>query len=373
MQYQKSLDGLRALAVSLVLLEHFPRIENAELLNTLLLFVKKSGLGYIGVEVFFVLSGYLITSILLEDLRHNRERIVRDFYIKRALRILPVFVLTITVCIVLFPGYNYFYPAAFLSNYYFSYDPSPHPLRHFWSLAVEEQYYIFWPVVVVSIGLASKRYMMLFAIIIGISLCTIIIRDFFFPSKFAQALIYRSLESRMLALATGGMFAVFGIPKIKQTTLYLILIGFLAIVATFLVLNKAGYWDHVRTVKSVGYLAVAVTLFLVAAKEYKPFNLAFTSLPAVAVGRVSYGLYVYHVPVFFYFGVAHVQPGRVGASPEVAASAAATLAIVTISSWFLMEKPLLSLKKRLTSARSKAEQSYTTATIVSVNEPSQRT
>jgi len=348
MQYQRSLDGLRALAVSLVLLEHFPRIKDADLLNTLLLFVKKSGLGYIGVEVFFVLSGYLITSILLNELRQNRERIIRNFYIKRALRILPVFVLTIVACIVILPGYNYFYPAFFLSNYYFSFDPSPHPLRHFWSLAVEEQYYIFWPVVVVAVGLATKRYMMLFAVIIGISLCTIIVRDFFFPSKFAQALIYRSLESRMLALATGGMFAVYGIPKIKQMTLYLSLIGFLAIVAAFLLLNKAGHWDHVRTVKSLGYLAVAVTLFLVAVKEYKPFNILFCSLPAVAVGKVSYGLYVYHLPIFFYFGVAHVQPGRIGASAETALTAAAVLAVVAISSWFLMEKPFLSLKKGLT-------------------------
>ena len=224
MQYQRSLDGLRALAVSLVLLEHFPRIKDAELLNTLVIFIKKSGLGYIGVEVFFVLSGYLITNILLSELRQKRERIIRNFYIKRALRILPVFVLTIVTCIVIFPGYNYFYPAVFLSNYYFSFDPSPHPLRHFWSLAVEEQYYIFWPAVVVAVGLASKRYMVLFAIIISISLCTIIVRDFFFPSKFAQALIYRSLESRMLALTVGGMFAVYGIPKIKQSVLYLSLI-----------------------------------------------------------------------------------------------------------------------------------------------------
>ena len=348
MQYQRSLDGLRALAVSLVLLEHFPRIKDADLLNALLLFVKKSGLGYIGVEVFFVLSGYLITSILLSELRQNRERIIGNFYIKRALRILPVFVLTIVACIVILPGHNYFYPAVFLSNYYFSFDPSPHPLRHFWSLAVEEQYYIFWPVVVVAVGLASKRYMMLFAVIIGISLCTIIVRDFFFPSKFAQALIYRSLESRMLALATGGMFAVYGIPKIKQTTLYMLLFGFLAIVAAFLLLNKAGHWDHTRTVKALGYLAIAVTLFLVAVKEYKPFNLLFSSIPAVAVGKVSYGLYVYHLPIFFYFGVAHVQPGRVGASPETAATAAAVLATVVILSWFLMEKPILSLKKRLT-------------------------
>jgi peptidoglycan/LPS O-acetylase OafA/YrhL len=79
------------------------------------------------------------------------------------------------------------------------------------------------------------------------------------------------------------------------------------------------------------------------------------------------------VPVFFYFGVAHVQPGRVGALPEVAASAAVALAIVTIASWFLMEKPLLSLKKRLTSARSKTQHLSTASTIASANEPSQRT
>ncbi len=373
MQYQRSLDGLRALAVSLVLLEHFPRIKDAELLNTLLIFIKKSGLGYIGVEVFFVLSGYLITNILLSELRQKRERIIRNFYIKRALRILPVFVLTIVTCIVIFPGYNYFYPAVFLSNYYFSFDPSPHPLRHFWSLAVEEQYYIFWPAVVVAVGLASKRYMVLFAIIISISLCTIIVRDFFFPSKFAQALIYRSLESRMLALTVGGMFAVYGIPKIKQSVLYLLLISFLAIVVAFLVLNSAGYWDHVRTVKSLGYLAVAVTLFLVAANEYKPFSLAFNCIPAVAVGKVSYGLYVYHVPVFFYFGVAHVQPGRVGASPEAAASAAAALVVVTILSWFLMEKPFLSLKKRLVSNDSATQVTTKTHATASSVESSQRT
>jgi peptidoglycan/LPS O-acetylase OafA/YrhL len=110
-------------------------------------------------------------------------------------------------------------------------------------------------------------------------------------------------------------------------------------------------------VKCLGYLAIAVTLFLVAVKEYKPFNHLFASMPAVAIGKVSYGLYVYHLPIFFYFGVAHVQPGRINAPPETAATAALVLAAVVVLSWFLMEKPFLSLKKELVSSPSEKQTS----------------
>src|SRR5882672_2186860 len=99
--------------------------------------------GYLGVDLFFVLSGFLITRILLAD-REN-ERPLRFFLARRALRIFPIYYLLLAVLLLAKPGQYLAWCAIYLSNFHFMFDKTPNPLPHTWSLAIEEHFYLIWP------------------------------------------------------------------------------------------------------------------------------------------------------------------------------------------------------------------------------------
>src|SRR5690606_17375074 len=104
---------------------------------------------------------------------------------KRAYRLAPVILLTITACYFLLPGHDYFYQLFFMSNYYFSIVDDPHPLRHFWSLAVEEQFYMFWPFALIATQMNTGRIKILFLSIIVISIASVLIRDWVLQTELA--------------------------------------------------------------------------------------------------------------------------------------------------------------------------------------------
>src|SRR4051794_26864502 len=151
-----ALDGIRALAVALVLAEHggVPGVSG----------------GFLGVDVFFVLSGFLITSLLLDELGRRGRIALADFWIRRARRLLPaliVMVLAVVAARRYFPSEAtatlrddavaaFFWMAnwAFVAQKtdYFSQGSPPSPLQHTWSLGVEEQYYLFWPLLVLAVA-----------------------------------------------------------------------------------------------------------------------------------------------------------------------------------------------------------------------------
>ena len=155
-----ALDGIRAVAVGLVLADHggIPGV----------------GGGFIGVDVFFVLSGFLITSLLLDELGRTGTIDLPGFWVRRARRLLPaliVMVLAVVVLRELFPSDAvaavrddavgaFFWVAnwvfVFRDTDYFTQGDPPSPLQHTWSLAVEEQYYVLWPLVLLAVAVAAR-------------------------------------------------------------------------------------------------------------------------------------------------------------------------------------------------------------------------
>lgn len=315
MNYVRSLDGLRALAVTLVLLFHY-------------YYGSYWGFGWIGVQLFFVLSGFLITSILLGAKDEPLDLYLRRFYWRRSLRIFPLyfaFVLGIAFIHVIakfpenFPGI-----APYLFTYTYNFEPLVNGYKvdfiftHFWSLSVEEQFYLFWPFVIFFLNNAALRKFIIF-ILVACPLVRFGMFQYLSAGNYNAAdigqLIYRFTPGQIDAFAYGALIPVFGLQNRPVNTGKLFVFGWaiflvagvinaLALLADGVSVNwlSLGYengdttnYQHVWTYMVVNFAAVTTILYLLGSRT--AITAIFESAPAVLIGRVSYGMYVYHWPL----------------------------------------------------------------------------
>src|SRR5260221_1974329 len=215
------LDGLRALAILLVVPHNFNLMITSG--GAAYLFVVALHRGWIGVQLFFVLSGFLITGILLDA--RDAPNYYRSFFVRRGLRIFPLYYATLLVLFVLLPALGLLPSSfkrdpmvelshwAYFSNWYSAFHPGEDSVSHFWSLAVEEQFYLLWPFV---IHRRSAEWVMRFCFAIAAASLSL---------RVAMLLtgtpgIYTFLATRMDALALGGAAAAaFRIPSAASWTL----------------------------------------------------------------------------------------------------------------------------------------------------------
>src|SRR5690242_10016238 len=220
-----TLDGLRAIAILLVvphnlnLMVTFPGVAHA--------FVSALYRGWIGVQLFFVLSGFLITGILLDA--RDAPHYYRSFFVRRVLRIFPLYYATLIVLFVLLPAFDLL-PASFkrdpmvelsywayFSNWYGPFHPGrgPEAAGHFWSLAVEEQFYLLWPLV---IHRRSAGWVL--RLCIALAVASLLLRVVMLATGTPTQAIYQLLVTRMDALALGGaVAAAFRVPSAASWTL----------------------------------------------------------------------------------------------------------------------------------------------------------
>jgi peptidoglycan/LPS O-acetylase OafA/YrhL len=203
--YRPDIDGLRAIAVSLVVFHHaFPQILPS---------------GFIGVDLFFVISGFLITTIIFQNLENGSFSFL-DFYVRRINRIFPALILVLTACLVygwfsLLPadykqlGKHTLAGAAFVSNFafwyesgYFDGDSKLKPLLHLWSLGIEEQYYIFWPLIA---WLAWKKKVNLLKVCLALLVVSLIVN--IVTVKHNAVAAFFSPASRFWELLIGSVLA----------------------------------------------------------------------------------------------------------------------------------------------------------------------
>jgi len=359
------LDGLRAIAFLLVFAFHTDYLQ----------------FGWVGVSLFFVLSGFLITGILLDM---KKTLATKDYFFKfygrRFLRIFPLYyfylILMTALAIWLFSiSYRPLYMQIFLDQVWYAifyvYDfffgtiafNYSFFLDHFWSLSVEEQFYIFWPLLILLVPEKSLKKLFLGFIALGLIFRIVFLfvysaGVFRFLGATAPLAIFPLPFSHMDAFAFGAYISRFAIPKAKEQFLPLLvalpIIGFGSqYVAT----------GEIGTISSLGYPLLlpkayqfiwgytllnyffAITIFSVV--KHGLFN-RFLEWPLLRyLGKISYGLYVYHFPVMWFairvrdFGV--VDPF---AKPVIALiSFIATLLVASLSYKYL-EKPLLNLKDR---------------------------
>ena len=299
-----ALDGVRALAILTVLVHQFLQFEpQPGIVAAGLNFAVKHGSA--GVTLFFVLSGFLITRNLF-SLREARGRYV-TFYGRRILRIFPIYYAVVAVVFILLPQH---FSAReqlpvwfFISNWTEPFPPGPGPLPHFWSLAVEEQFYLLWPLVVFH----SSRRQLLWACG-AVALVAIVSRILLIHWDFPALAVYTFSVTRMDALAFGSAAAAWLQTPAALTSLlrhrrrlWVAAVGFLLCHAVVAVALK-GWAPQYVPVSYYTMVALMWSAFVLAAISGDctpswPWHRVLISRPMRLIGKYSYAMYALHVPV----------------------------------------------------------------------------
>lgn len=294
MHYSKQINTLRFFAVFMVLMDHFA--------HHIGLFFSA---GYFGVDLFFVISGFLITKILL-NIKADFISAYKNFMARRFLRIVPLYFFTIAILAIL--GYTYvneymIYCFSFTFNYAMVYFGLPNnAITHFWSLCVEEQFYLLWPLFVLP--LRGRRTLLLVIVLILVSLCYL---QFYF-TLIKPLVNYRwvGLIPQAYAIGIGAAGAIACKEKWKHTLLLKSKI--IEWVCCILLI----YFLH--TNHAIKYFLVPfLSLFWVLKCYYNAFaqkylSSIFNNKYLIYLGTISYGIYLFHLPLGYYLDLYLFQP-----------------------------------------------------------------
>jgi peptidoglycan/LPS O-acetylase OafA/YrhL len=346
--YRPELDGVRGISILLVLGLHFtPRLIPG---------------GYFGVEAFFVLSGFLITSLLLQEWERTRAISLKDFYFRRALRLGPALI----VYLLLLGGYAFVFLSrehareiysgilltlSYVSNWVIALKPT-YPagiLTITWSLAVEEQFYLFWPLILLLLLNRISRRWIVFIIVLAVAVI-VLHRTWLWHAGAGFRRLYYATDTRadglMLGCLIGCLVSWGWMPRSRFVELSLKVLAVMAILFLgYLVLTTKSNPILFKCVFTLASLAIATILMVLI---LWPAWLAFVPLrfpPLVWIGRISYGLYLWHWPVRGYVFGASTQP----TSRQIITALVLSFVITTIS-FYVVEQPFLALKKRLSRA-----------------------
>jgi len=303
MNYRPEVDGLRAVAVLPVILFHAG-------------YDIFSG-GYVGVDVFFVISGYLITTILLADLERGNFSI-RRFYERRARRLLPaLFVImafsTVLAWFWMLPprfkdfGQALFAVSFFVSNIlfwlktdYFAASAEESPLLHTWSLAVEEQFYIFFPILLFLLWRFGRNR--LFVVVLVLSVASLIWSEWAW--RHVPAANFYLIPSRIWELGAGSLCAFTLHNRIRFQNGWLAALGLTMILVAVFVYDETTPFPSLYAVLPV---AGAVLIVLYAGPETAAGRL-LSLRPVVGVGLISYSSYLWHQPLFAFARIGSETP-----------------------------------------------------------------
>jgi peptidoglycan/LPS O-acetylase OafA/YrhL len=336
MTYRPDIDGLRAIAVLAVILYH------AE--------VPGFGGGYVGVDVFFVISGYLITQLLVGSAQRPLRSRLKDFYLRRARRILPALFATSLIVAVASAAILLPWDLATLGRYlaatpvfwtnvtawatgggYFGSKAAHVPITHFWSIAIEEQFYLFYPITfafICSYVPRLQRQALIALAIAGFAVCM-------WGSYHAPAANYFLAPSRAWELLLGGVLATSG-----QRSLRSKIANELLAAAGLVTLAFVTYW-YGPAIRYPGWYATAPcaasAILIQTGRQQSTLVGKLLSLrPLVFTGLISYSLYLWHYPVLVlarYYFLQEFHGFRLS-------MLIASIYLLAVASWKWIEMPI---------------------------------
>jgi len=333
-----ALDGIRAVAIAAVLLYHNYSFEG----------FRHWGGGFLGVDVFFVLSGYLITTLLLREQRGSGRIDLRRFWTRRVRRLLPaVFVLIVLEALlgrfVLDPTFasslrgdgigTLFY----FENWRLAVGAGT-TASHTWSLAVEEQWYLVWPLLLVGLLFLARGRVRIVAWVVGLlAVASAIECALLYTGDGARA--YFGTDTRAQGLLIGALLALVLLHRPRGHSRLVQFAGWGG--GAFLVWIAVSLKGPNDWVYRGGFFAVAVASALVIAavthSEDAPLARILSLRPFVAVGIVSYGLYLYHLPVFLWLTTSSTNLDGL----QLLGLRVGVTAIIAVASYHLVEKRFL--------------------------------
>jgi len=336
-----NLDGLRAYAVIAVMLYHIDHV----------LFPY----GWLGVHAFFMLSGFLITRILLS----TKESIsyFKTFYIRRTLRIFPIYYLCLFIVLAYtlyrnVPNRDFFYYLFYVQNFRLGLDDFssqfPYFFNHSWSLAIEEQYYLFWPLIVRYTSTRKLIWICIGGILISIISKLTLLQFTSLP------IVWTNMFGSLDMLCAGSLLATILFTDTIKYLKHINLIAAMGVVIYFVLAPIIGYQNfflsRITRVASIdGILLLMIVLLLVfcllkyLVRKDNWFTKIFFSNPVtIYIGKISYGIYLYHFIIYFIIeGYFNTNEGIVVKSLKFILPI-----IVAALSYALVEKPILRLKSR---------------------------
>jgi peptidoglycan/LPS O-acetylase OafA/YrhL len=363
-----ALDGLRAIAIIVVLLFHL----NAQAFS----------IGWTGVLLFFVLSGYLITNILLEA--KNSPRYFSNFYARRLLRIFPayyLYLLIVALAVYFLTPLNewvkrpepseWVYFILYVQNYWLGVTsfgtPLSWPLGHTWTLAIEEQYYLIWPAIVYCL---NRKALVIF--------CTVLIaaspavRIWIFATTQNPLLTLLTLPSQCDAIAIGALVALFGHSPNGSSYKRRLGCALVILVLLWSALIMSSGWENYTSPRlwlsnahNIPFITLAnlvfATVLLLSLDETSLFSKILSQSVLTHIGRISYGLYLYHVLIFIFVDLIIAKLSIGTSFPLTTIVLKLTLLYgVAILSYRYFEMPFLRLKSKFSRQRSMPEVPVTT-------------
>jgi peptidoglycan/LPS O-acetylase OafA/YrhL/lysophospholipase L1-like esterase len=296
--WRPGLDGLRALAVLGVMAYHEPNLVMAG--------------GFLGVDLFFVLSGFLITGLLLDEHRRSGTVSLRSFWNRRGRRLLPALAALLAVVLIVttligdvaqrhdLPG-GLLSAVFYVSNWnliahhqsYFDQFSSLSPLQHLWSLAIEEQFYLIWPLVVIACLSRSRK---LLIGVTAIAAVTSIGLMAFFLGNGDPSRSYYGTDTRAFSLLIGALGALFAwhLRPSGRKTLFAGIVGLLALAGAFLFIHDSDRWMYRGGFVAFAFVALGV---IILASGDTIVSKAMSHPILRKIGFLSYALYLWHWPI----------------------------------------------------------------------------
>ena len=349
LNYRPEIDGLRGIAVGTVILYHSQ--------ITILGHQPFKG-GFIGVDIFFAISGYLITSIILKELVTTGKFSFKYFYERRIRRILPVLLLVMLVSlpfawIYLLPSSfidfskSILYSLGFSSNFYFHYSGQQYgaesgllkPFLHTWSLSVEEQYYILFPIFLLITFKYFKKYLihiLILGFVISLGLAD-------WGSRNHPSFNFYVLPTRGWELLAGSILAYFEITlgyRSKHQTLNLILpsVGLILIGHSILFFDDKMFHPSFYTLSPI----IGVCLIIWFSHKDELITKILSSKLFVGIGLISYSLYLWHYPIFAFDRITQFTQGSLIKKLLLGI----IILVLSIASYYFIERPFRNKKNK---------------------------